>query len=73
MVALCVRVGHMRATHADHFLAHAVIRQQRRSQLGPVRGLATSNHIVDRGKRQSLVVQVAMEHRLSTLFCGCWI
>jgi hypothetical protein len=56
MVTLSEGVLDMRATHAQYLFQQAAIAERGEAQLGPIPALAATNHIIDCGKRELLVI-----------------
>jgi len=62
MVALRVRIGHVRLADAQHLLEQRSISQRGLAQLGPIPPLAVGDDVVDGGQRELLVGEVTVLH-----------
>ena len=62
VIALCIRIGDMRRTDAQHLLAYLGVSQQCGTQSRPVGALAPPDDVVDGSKGQFVVGEVTMQH-----------
>jgi hypothetical protein len=62
MVSLRVGVRHVLTANALNFVEQRALAQCGLAQLGPVAPAAASNHVVNRGKGETLVIEMAMKH-----------
>lgn len=60
MVTLGIGIGDMRLAYPQHFFQHNPVCEHRLSQLGPILPLAARNYIVNGGKGELLMIQVAV-------------
>lgn len=59
---LRVGVGGVGPTHALDLLQQRAIGQGRATQFGPVLPPAAPDHVVDRGEREVLMIEMSVEH-----------
>ena len=62
VMALRIGIGNMDRAHTQNLLAHVPVSKHSASQLRPIRALSPRDHVVDGGKRELLMREMAVLH-----------
>ena len=68
MMALSVRIRDVGAAHPLDVIQHGRIRKCCAAHFSPIHPATASNHIVNGGRREALMVQMAMDQEFSLRF-----
>ena len=63
VISLLMRIGAVSLTHAQNVPEKRWLRSRRASKLQPVLALTATDHIINRRRREPLVIEMAVDHK----------